>query len=238
MEETSCLVATSTEEMEHVRRLGYTRPIAVVPNGVNLTDQHRTPAPGRRRVLFLGRLHPIKGLENFLRAWTQVEPSHPDWDLVIAGPEVTPGYRDSLRRLSEELGCRRVRFQAEVSGPEKITLLCQASLLVLPSLSENFGVVVTEALSLGLPVMASSGTPWAGLVSHGCGWWVPLQEEAWVGALHDALGKMETELTQMGNCGREWIRQEFQWSRIAAMMIDLSAWLRNPKGNRPDFVCI
>jgi glycosyltransferase involved in cell wall biosynthesis len=88
-------------------------------------------------------------------------------------------------------------------------------LTVVPSYSENFGIAVTDALAHGVPVVASTGTPWARVVEVGCGLWVDNSPDA----LARAIRKMSTApLEQMGQRGRHWMMEEFAWERIAREM--------------------
>jgi glycosyltransferase involved in cell wall biosynthesis len=103
----------------------------------------------------------------------------------------------------------------EVSGGEKARAFAEADALVVPSHSENFGIVVAEGLAHGIPVIASTGTPWSRLQTMGCGLWVDNAPESLVGAINK-LSRMP--LREMGRAGREWMMKEFSWARIAGDM--------------------
>ncbi len=145
--------------------------------------------PTRRRteaivegLLFLSRIHPKKGIPILLRAWRKVERRHPDWELVVAGPDEI-GHLSQVRALAGELGLQRVSFPGPAYGDAKAALYRSADLFVLPTHSENFGMAIAEALAYAVPVITTTGAPWAGLEEHGCGWWIELSE----GNLVDAL---------------------------------------------------
>lgn len=111
-----------------------------------------------------------------------------------------------------------VCFCASLEGAAKWRAMAEADLFILPSHSENFGIVVAEALAAGTPVITTTGTPWEGLHAHECGWWVgpgvgPLTE-----ALRSAIGKTDEERSAMGRRGREWVKQDFAWPGIAEKM--------------------
>ena len=133
------------------------------------------PAPDvqndRRTMLFLSRIHPKKGLLNLVRAWHAAAPGK-EWRLVIAGPD-EGGHLAELKQLVHQLGLQlQVTFPGEIANEEKWAFYAAAEICVLPSFSENFGLMVGEALVAGTPVIATTGTPWAELQAHGCGWWV------------------------------------------------------------------
>ena len=133
----------------------------------------------KRTVLYLGRLHPLKGLDLLVEAWARVragsQPETPhgkrqssrpsgdvsDWRLIIAGPD-EQGTRAALERQARERGVlESIEFLGPVYGAEKDRLLESVDLFVLPSRSENFGLVVAEALAAGVPVIATQAAPWA-----------------------------------------------------------------------------
>lgn len=164
--------------MEHVRNFGYRNPIAIIPNPANLPDYLDEVATAKppflgydlpRKFGFLGRLHPIKKVENLLYGVAKL-PSPQDCELVIMG-KGDDAYEQFLRSEVARLGLKNVKFSGFVSGREKFEQLAQLSCLFVPSDFENFGMIVTEALSVGTPVMASLGTPWEELNTVGCGWW-------------------------------------------------------------------
>lgn len=224
-ERADCIHATSNAEAEDIRRIGLTAPIAVIPNGVHITQlPARIEHPTRRCILYMGRLHAIKGLDLLMRAWSAAQDRATDTELLICGD----GGRDDRRQLEasvRELGLRRVKFQPAVTGAAKHAVLAEASVVVLPSHSENFGMVVAEALSAGIPVVASMGTPWKGLIEHGCGWWLGRDVESWAEALVSAATMPERDLREMGDRGRRWMDSEFSWSHVAEMMSVTYLWV-------------
>jgi glycosyltransferase involved in cell wall biosynthesis len=214
-------------------------PIVVAPNGVDLPDLGLRPGRDllegkfpalrdRRWVVFMSRLHPKKGIDVLLRAWrtqqrttgqqdnrTTRGPVSP-WSsgpvLVLAGSDLI-GYRKDIERMLRELGLEdSVVITGEVAGEEKDCLVANADVFVLPSYSENFGIVVAEAMAWGRPVIASTGTPWQEVSDVGAGWWVKPEEDALAGALAEALGKGREELDAMGAKGRELVAERYGWS--------------------------
>jgi glycosyltransferase involved in cell wall biosynthesis len=231
-----CLRATAEMEAGHFRSFGLKNPIAVVPNGVETPPLLRpAPPPGApRRLLFLSRIHPKKGLPLLLRAWARLSPAHPDWELVIAGPDEV-GHTAEMQRLAADLRLSRLHWSAPVHGEAKSALYRSADLFVLPTHAENFGLVVAEALAHGVPVITTRNAPWEGLQTYNCGWWIPLEDAAVADALGDALARPFGELQAMGARGHSWMKSEFGWDRVAEQMAEVYAWASNG-GARPSTV--
>jgi len=160
----------SSEELRDVQHI-WRHPFkfTVFPLGLNFPAQQvhsELPPParvsclaGRRTVLFMSRIHEIKGLDKLIAAFAQVLPAHPDCQLVIAGSG-EPQLVDSLTAQARELGiARNTHWMGFVQGEEKQALLETASLFVLPSHSENFGYAAIEAILARLPVIVSQNVP-------------------------------------------------------------------------------
>ena len=232
-----CIHVTSEAELQDVRRYGLRNPGAVVPNGLSCPDLVRPVASqrtGHRRLLFLSRIHPKKGVDDLLHAWVRLEDEFPDWELQIAGPE-EHSYAEKMKSLATTLRLSRVSFVGEVIGEAKSETFRAADLFVLPTHNENFGIAVAEALAHGVPVIVSTAAPWAGVEAEGCGWWFETSRSGLSGALRDALGRTSTELGDMGARGHEWVRREFAWEVIGDRMSRTYRWLCG-RGDRPEFV--
>ncbi len=233
----TCFHATSESEARDIRRLGFRQPVAIIPNGVDLAEFETDPAPdrsARRRVLFLSRIHPKKGVPILLRAWQRVERRHPDWELIVAGPDEA-GHLAEVRALATGLRLDRVAFPGPAYGDAKDALYRSADLFVLPTHSDNFGIVIAEALAHGVPVITTTGAPWAGLEKRDCGWWIEPSERNLAEALHGAMALPEELRVEMGRRGRLWMEQSYGWERIAAEMKSVYARLL---GGGPPPACI
>jgi glycosyltransferase involved in cell wall biosynthesis len=222
----SLIHATSDLELDDVRRLGYGGPVAIVPNGVDVpTRRVRPGANRRRRIVSFGRLHEAKGNDVLLRAWAMLEGALTDWDLVIAGPD--DGELPALQRLARDFGLERVEFQGPCYGEKRDALLAAADLLVLASRSENFGLVVAEALAAGTPVVTTRQTPWQALTRIGAGWWVEGTQGGLRDAIVEAAALSRTELAARGERGRVWVERELSWPVVAARMLRAYRWVRD-----------
>jgi glycosyltransferase involved in cell wall biosynthesis len=191
----------------------------VIPNGVDVPQILRRKASnGRLRLLYLGRLHPIKGIEPLLEACGIVGELSPDWHLYIAGTG-SPSYVDFLKTKVQELGLsKQVEFVGEVFEEKKEALFARSDVALVPSHVENFGIVVAESLAHAVPVIASKGTPWIGLETNRCGLWVDNDPES----LATAIRKIRTlPLQEMGQRGREWMEKDFSWESLSGEMLAL-----------------
>ncbi len=229
--------ATCAKEYEEIRAQGYRQPIAIIPNGVDLPGALEVEERPRRRLFFLSRIHPTKNVELLIRCWSELEGQFPDWDLSIVGPDVNNPYADAMKTLVQSLGCRRITFEGELRGDAKQRFMASSDCEVLPTHTENFGMVVAEALACGTPVICSRGAPWEGLESNQCGWWVPLDHAAFRNAMTEAMSQSRSVLRQMGKRGQEWMVRDFSWTEIGNKMRDAYTWLLH-QGERPNWVVV
>ncbi|PWK53139.1 glycosyltransferase involved in cell wall biosynthesis [Silicimonas algicola] len=231
LELADCFHATSVAEYEDIRRMSLRAPVAVIPNGIHIPVGEPNPA---YTILYLGRLHPKKGIDRLIEAWARLAIDFPDWRLRIVGPSEI-GCREALEAQVVRLAVPRVCFEDALRGDDKWSAYREAGLFVLPTLNENFGMVVAEALATGTPVISSKGAPWSGLVEERCGWWVDHGVEALEAALRRALAISPEERLVMGRRGREWMKREFGWESIAERMAATYAWCLG-EGERPECV--
>lgn len=216
LEQASAVHTTSEMEAENLVRLALNETrIHVVPNAVEEPPEQSRKDEFRRDrervLLFLSRIHPKKGLDTLLRAWNAVRPD--GWRLLIVGSGES-AYADSLSRYCTDHDVPNVGFHAHVEGAAREDIFRQASAFVLPTYSENFGNVVAEALIRGLPVITTTGTPWSGIVTHDCGWYVEPTLEALQSALREATSLDAALLRDMGARGSRYARANFTLPRV------------------------
>lgn len=229
------LFATAEAERADIRRHLPETPIATIGNGVDVPAMLvPRPAGTPPTLLFMSRLHPIKNLTGLLDAWANLGPDFAAWRLRIAGPD-EGGYLAVVRAHAARIGAARVDFTGPVPDAEKGAAFAAADVFVLPSLSENFGIVAAEALAHGLPVVATHGTPWRGLHDYGCGWWVGSDAASLTGALRDALSRAPADRAAMGARGRTWVARDLGWDGIAAQTASVYEWALHG-GPRPDCI--
>ena len=208
-----CLIATSFQEYLNLRRLNIKNSIAIIPNGIKRAPKKYKMKKKKkfRHVLFLSRIHPKKGLINLLTAWSKTKNNK--WKLKIAGPGETnylKKIKDKIKSLKIE---NSVEYIGELNDKRKYKEYEKADLFVLPSFSENFGIVVPEALSSGLPVITTKQTPWHDLNKKNCGWCIEPNEISLVNVFNKALNMSQENLEIMSFNAVKY-SENFYWKNI------------------------
>jgi glycosyltransferase involved in cell wall biosynthesis len=231
----SCLHALNEAEAKAIRAQGLVNPICIVPNGIQTPPASPASrpawaeylAPGAKVLLYLGRLHPKKGLVALITAWkrVQADAERDGWCLIIAGWD-QGGHAQELSALIRDLGLgRTVRLVGPQFDLGKDGTFRAAAVFVLPSLSEGLPVGVLEAWSYGLPVLM---TPQCNL-PEGFAAGAALRTEPDARSLAEALRQLLTmsgaDRRAMGDRGRALVRERFQWSEIAQQMRSVYEWI-------------
>lgn len=190
----------------------------IIKNGVEVLE--RFPEKefllnGKMEILFLGRIAPVKGIENLLGAIKIL--GDPGLQLSIFGSGDSK-YVQSLKDKAKKMGLlgKGVQFFGHVDGEEKRRVFLNADICVFPSYSENFGNVVVEALAHGLPVITSHGMPWESVEEKLCGLWVDNSPESLALALKTIR---QLDLAEMGRNGWLWMKDEYGWESVAEKML-------------------
>ncbi len=244
----ACLHALCATEAEAFRTFGLRNPVCIIPNGVDLPPAPgdtapdapwRVPvAPDQRVLLYLGRLHPKKGLLSLLRAWAALwrqDAAAGEWTLVIAGWD-QGGHAAKLAALVAELGIGgAVHFAGPLFGADKAAAYRHADAFVLPSLSEGLPLVVLEAWSHRLPVVMTAACNLPEGFAAGAALESGPSPEELTQTLARLVGIPEWERRQMGERGRALVENQFTWNSAAARMAQVYRWVAG-QGNRPEFV--
>ncbi len=234
----SCFHATADSEASDIRKHGFRQPVALIPNGIDVPELVRLEGP-RRTLLYLGRLHPNKQVDMLIRAWARVESLCADWQLRIVGTDKdAPGFLEKLRILAGSLGIKRISFDGELLGEDKLAAFRSADAYVLPTKTENFGITIAEALAAGTPVITTKGAPWPELERRDAGWWIDLDEASLTRTIQTVMAVERRRLQQMGARGRDWMLRDYSWLKVGDMMLSLYRWIDAgmPGGDRPDWV--
>jgi poly(glycerol-phosphate) alpha-glucosyltransferase len=241
-----CLHALCEAEARNMRNYGLRNPIAIVPNGVDLEEFSSLPPyeaieterpllKGKKRMLFLSRIHPKKGLPHLLRAWQRVVPEFKDWMLLIAGNDQL-GHEQEMRSLAIELGLGNiVVFMGPLYGEAKKKAMAGSDAFVLPSFSEGFSMAVLEAAACGLPVLLTPQCNFPQLGAAGGAVEVQPEVTSCEKGLRQLLSLSDEQRKAMGACGWEMIRKAYTWPAIAEQMTAVYAWLLR-RGPMPDCV--
>ena len=280
------LHATAESEAEQFRALGFKQPIIISPNGVDLPEtmpERTMREDGKRTILFLSRIHPKKGLLELVEAWHLLRPSSgrndefkngnrdgagricsraniplsSAWHVEYAGPDYG-GHLHAVQKRIRELGVDEdFTYLGDLNDQDKWGAYRRADLFVLPTYSENFGIVVAEALAAGVTVITTKGAPWAelegacvgtcdttcGVAASGrvkvgsgrCGWWIDIGVEPLAEALKEAMGLSDEERREMGENGGRLVAAKYTWPAIAEQMKAAYAWILEG-GDTPPYV--
>lgn len=211
------LHATAQMEAENIQELGYINPICIIPNGIDLSDVKEIKVHyGTRKMVFLSRIHPKKGIELLIEAWRNCNTN--GWLLEIAG-NGDADYIANLIQVAQDLN--NVHFVGPIYGEAKWKFLKSADVMILPTHSENFGIVVAEALAVGVPVITTHGTPWEDLEIHQCGWWINLSVSNLESTIENAMKCPVEVLQTMGRNGRKLVAERYEMKTITIKIMDL-----------------
>ena len=237
VQKSACVFTTAKMEADHVSNLGITTCKAVIPNGIE-TDAYpcKTSVEGvKKQVLFLSRVHVKKGIELLFEAWKRLHSDYVDWQLLVIGNGEAE-YIHSLENRVESLGLKdSIKILPPVFGEAKIKVYQESALFCLPSFSENFGMVIAEAMSCGTPVITTTNCPWEILNETDTGWCVDLSVENLEHALREAMGMDANALYDMGQRASKLIYDYFDYRSVTRKTLRLYEWLLN-SGEKPEFV--
>lgn len=212
--------ATVEKEAGWNRALGFERSV-VIPLGTRLPSAGALGARVSRTLLYVGRIYPVKALDNLIRAFARVPvPDRRGWRLRLVGPDQA-GHRAELEALVASLGpdvADAVVFAGPKFGADLAAEYASSGALALVSHTENFGASVVDALAWARPVVASRQTPWSELPARGCGWWVDNDPETLAGALAELFAASDDRRREMGDRGRALVEEKYTWAAVARDM--------------------
>lgn len=217
-----CIHATAESEKQNILKLGYNKKIEVIANGIDVDNiKIKDNWKRNKNILFLSRIHVKKGIEFLLEAASSLKSQLEGYTITIAG-EGEQTYISSLKSKTIELGIdKMVNFCGGVYGEKKWELYRKADVFVLPTYSENFGIVIAEALASGTPVITTKGTPWNDLNIIQCGWCINIGLQPLISALNDFLGLSDKTIQEYALRGRSLVENKFDIKKIAKDFICL-----------------
>jgi poly(glycerol-phosphate) alpha-glucosyltransferase len=237
LEEAACIQVFHDDERRAVREYGVDTPICVVPNGVTLPED-RSPArpppwegqiPEDRHVLlFLGRIHPKKGLQELVEAWSQVQSDCPDassWTLAIVGWD-DGGHRPDLERYVRKAGLSSsVVFPGPQFGSDKAAAFADADAFILPSHSEGLPMAVLEAWSYRLPVVMTAECNLPEGFEESAALQVSPDPASIAEGLERLFDRSGNERSALGERGRTLVQRKFTWPSVARQMHEVYRWM-------------
>jgi glycosyltransferase involved in cell wall biosynthesis len=237
----ACLLALSPNEVKSIRAYGLTNPVAVIPTGIDVPEVNPTvrTTGSARTLLYLGRLHAVKGLVHLLRGWHELRRTegrrYDQWTLVIAGWD-DGGHGQELKAMSRELKLDdSVQFVGPQYGEDKYQLLAKSHAFVLPSLSEGLPVSALEAFAYGLPVLM---TPHCGLqqaVEAGAAIQISATPDGIAEGLRQLLSLDDEARAAIGTRGRQFVQKQFSWATVTSQLYSVYFWLMTG-GQKPECV--
>lgn len=234
------IIVNSEQELHQLRALDLRGPIAVIANGIDLSEcpadiRDGAIGPGERVVLFLGRIDAKKGIPDLLRAW-QAVPDKRDHELCIHGFG-PPEYELEIKVAIDAMALSdNTRLLPPLFGVDKWRRYATAAVFVLPSYSENFGITVAEALFCGLPVITTHATPWSDLAQLGVGWIVPNEHHALRDALVASLALSNSQRRDLVQRAHRYASERFIWEPLVEQYRETYAWLCDQMASRPVWV--
>jgi len=239
LEKAACIHATSQMELDNIRKLQFKNDIALISNGIDLKEfpkYMKKEKYEKKTILYLSRISRKKGIEILIEAWGRLEKSlRRNWIIEIAG-NGDKNYIASLQSLIIKKGlAKEIMIIGPQFGKDKLEAYKGADLFVLPTYSENFGIVVAEALANEVPVITTNGTPWAKINTSKSGWYIDVGVTPLVKALNEAMKTTEDERNIMGINGRKLIKENYSVNSVAAKTIELYKWITENE-EKPDFV--
>lgn len=239
-----CILVNSKTEAGYVRDCKITTPIAVIPNGVDRPPAAAT-APAwqsvigseRRVLLFLGRIHPKKGVFDLVRAWARFTTAYPDrarnWSLVVTGWD-DGGHETKLRALARELGLSAPTFHmtGPLFGAERDAALANAHGFVLPSHSEGMPMAALEALAVGMPLLLSDACNLPQVTNANAGFRIGTTPEAICDGMLQLAALTNEQHEAIAVAAKHLAESLFSWPRAAADTLRVYAWLQGA-GPRP-----
>jgi glycosyltransferase involved in cell wall biosynthesis len=211
------LHATAQIEKDSIRNLGFDNLVTIIPNGIDSTEILKSKERyGSKKMIYLSRIHPKKGIELLIEAWRNSDTS--EWILEIAG-NGDENYILKLTNSAQNL--KNVSFVGAKYGESKWDFIRSADVLVLPTHSENFGIVVAEALAVGIPVITTTGTPWEDLNTYKCGWWINLSLVNLERSIKEVMNLPVAQIKSMGDNGKNLIADKYDINQVAKNMTKL-----------------
>ena len=254
LESASCIQANTAKEYADIRRLGLSNPICIVPNGITLPENNlsQSAEPSFKRLTYVGRLHPKKGLINFLKGFGafqngDLSNSVDKVQVVVAGLNQI-GHLQELIRLTVELSLTyRAYDELPANLPEdldvvflgptyddsKAVLYSKTSAFFLPSLSEGQPMAALEAMSFSLPVIMTRMCNLDAAFNAGVALEIELTDESIIECIRVVATMSDSELKEVGSRARDLVEANYSWPRVSRQIAGVYEWLSDG-GTIPD----
>ena len=212
------IITSSKEESISLSIFVKDKPIKAIPHGIIIPDKVYKKKSlkqnyRKKRCLFLGRINPSKGIKELIETWKKL--NNKEWELIIAGIAEDLPYLNVIKKLSSQNKNNiNIEFVGEVRGRKKNNLFKSSDLFVLPTKTENFGLVIAEAMAYGLPIITTKGAPWKVIKENNLGWWIETNDESLLIALKEATDMKSSDLIDIGNRARFYAKKNLNWEKM------------------------
>ena len=214
------LIALTRYESNSYRKLGLTNLCNIIPNGISIPKNPKKNIKDKKTftILYLGRIHPLKGVHILLESFLNVASQLPNVKIVIAGPDEC-GLKEKYKSTVESLNLNsRVLFKGMLQGKMKEKAFLEADLFCLPSSGEGFSMAILEALSYSLPVLISPQCHFSSVVNANCGFVVKSDIKKISGLLIKIFSNSE-QLFEMGCNGKNFVENNYSWDIVTNKML-------------------
>jgi len=231
LKEASLLHAITENEVKNIRAFVINNtPIVMIPNGINLQEFQNLPPKedvvkfypqlkDKKIILFLGRIHPIKGLDLLAKAFAKISQEVEDIYLLVVGPD-EGGYQAQIEKLLAKEGVlNKVIFTGMLTGYKKLAALSGADFCVIPSYSEVRGIVALEAMACGLPVIVTTGCNFPEVAEYNAGIVINPDVDELAKAMTTLLVGTRHGVSNMEKNGKRLVLEKYTWDKVADKMI-------------------
>ena len=213
------IITASSLETLAVRNFNSNIPIECIPHGIKSPKRITKSYSSKNKIaLFLGRIHPTKGIKELLEIWSKL--NLPNWELIISGTCDDKIYFGELKKLAAG-NKNNIFFHGPAFGSKKEKLFNKADLFILPTKTENFGITILEAMTYQVPVITTKNAPWQIIKDNSIGWWITDSKNELKKAIIEATSMNIKNLRKMGKDAKNLIKEKYSWEEISLKYLEL-----------------
>jgi glycosyltransferase involved in cell wall biosynthesis len=214
---------TTDSEYRDTLRFFPAKSIVIIPWGVKNELLNIFSAEKKKVILYLGRIHPHKGLDLLVKSWIELGEESVDWELHIVGSHIgliddLTEYYNSLKLLSLKAILRNIKFFPAIYSAKKYEKFSECMFSILMSNGENFGMSVLESLALGTPVIISPHVPWPNIERDNCGFISELEETNIKNVLSRVFNMNSEEYKDCTIACRNLVQDNYTWEKIVPFL--------------------
>jgi|GEM_PF-6282340 len=223
----SSFVVLNKIEYCAISKMGYKQPVKIIPNGIDIPvlkksfEPHKSMVDGKKIMLFIARLHPIKNLENLILAWLKIQSVACDWKLVIAGSTKDKVYENKLKELAKINSVQNssIQFIGFLDEQQKPYWFENASAFVLTSWSEGIPMSVLEAFSYKVPAILTPECNLEQADKAGAALICKQDVDNISSSLQKMVTMKEEKRKLMGEKALELVQQYYTWENVCNLLI-------------------